>query len=167
MVKLIAVKKLLWLKNVSRRTLIAFLPALAKPDDELAKTILSDEEYELYMAMDVRDRDHAGLVSKALLNSYENASPELIRAAFLHDIGKTSSGYNPIERIVVHFLNNRNISMHDDLKGLAALIQRKMYHAEYGAKMIANERVAQIVQRHHQPDGDKDAEILKSIEEVY
>ncbi len=167
MVKLIAVKKLLWLKNVSRRTLIAFLPVLAKPDDALAKMHLEPKEFELYMAMDVRDRDHASLVSKVLLDSHSNVSQELIRAAFLHDIGKTKSGYNPIERILVHFISNRNISMHDDLKGLAAVIQRKMYHAEYGAKMIDDERVAQIVQRHHQPDGDQEAEILKSIEEVY
>ena len=167
MVTLIAVKKLLSLKNVSRRTLIAFLPFLARPDDKMAEQALLGNEYKLYMSMDIRDRDHATMVAKALLKKHPQASSELFRAAFLHDVGKAGAGYKPLERILVHFISRTDIGPNDSLQGFRAAIQRKMYHAEYGAAMIADERVAQIVQKHHRPDGDKEAEILKSIEEVF
>lgn len=159
--------RLIWLKNVSRRTLIAFLPVLAQEDDDLAKKYLTGEEYILYKKMDIRDRDHASLVANAVIKN-KNYSPELVRAAFLHDIGKTGANYNPLERIAVHLIkSNNNIPADSKVKGLKASIQRKNHHAEYGARLIKDKRVAELVRRHHHPDGDREAEILKSIEEVF
>jgi len=145
---------------------IAFIPALAREDDGLARQYLADDEYLLYKQMDIRDRDHASLVAKAVINT-KNHSSELVRAAFLHDIGKSGANYNPFERILVHFIGKNNIPIDERVSGIKAAIQRKNYHAEYGAKMIRDKRVAELVRRHHRPDGDKEAEILKSIEEVY
>jgi len=158
--------KLVWLKNVSRRILIAFLPILAKDDDELARKYLADDEYLLYKKMDIRDRDHAFLVARAVIK-IENYSPELVRAAFLHDIGKSGAKYNPFERIAVHLIKTNNIPVDAQVSGIKAAIQRKNHHAEYGARLIKDERVAELVRRHHEPNGDSEAEILKSIEEVF
>ena len=158
--------KLIWLKNVSRRTLIAFLPFLAKEDIDLAKEYLTESEYILYKNMDIRDRDHAFQVAKAVIRN-KNYSPELVRAAFLHDVGKSGASYNPIERIAVHLIKTNNIPINAQVSGLKAAIQRKNHHAEYGARLIKDKRVAELVRRHHEPKGDSEAEVLKAIEEVF
>ncbi len=154
------------MKNVARRTLIAFLPFLAKEDDDLAQKYLSDYEYGLYKEMDIRDRDHAYLVANAVIKNKES-SPELVRAAFLHDIGKSGADYNPFYRVAVHLIKSNNIPSDAQVVGFKAAMQCKNHHAEYGARLIKDKRVAELVRRHHQPNGDPQAEILKSIEEVF
>lgn len=149
------------------RTFIAFFPAFARPDDAFAKSRLSPEEYALYLQMDVRDRDHACAVSAAL-SALPEASPKLIRAALLHDIGKSGAQYNPWERIIVHLYTPPTMPREPRLRGLRGSWQRRLHHDHYGAELIlhagGDAEVAEIVRLHHHPESHLDAALLQKIE---
>jgi putative nucleotidyltransferase with HDIG domain len=157
--------------NVVARTTCAFLPGLAKPDDPFARQYLDTPEYILYAKMDVRDRDHACQVAKTLLEAYPEASSELIRAALLHDVGKSSSSYRPLHRIAVHLYTASNIPASPRYHGFKGAQQRQLYHGHYGADLIrkhgGDERVAELVAKHHDPQGDSEAALLKRVDELY
>jgi putative nucleotidyltransferase with HDIG domain len=159
------------LKNVLSRTTYAFLPGLIQPDDEFARQYLSGSEYVLYAGMDLRDRHHACLVTKTLLSHYPQASSELIRAALLHDVGKSSSRYRPLHRIAVHLYTPKNIPPSPRFHGLKGAWQRHLYHSQYGADLIlksgGDERVAELVASHHDPKGDREAMFLKYVDEMF
>lgn len=160
-----------YLKNAFKRTLLAFLPQFAVADDTLAKQTLSASEFGLYMTMDVRDRHHALKVVLALLNVYPDASDELIRATFLHDVGKCLKPYNPAIRIATHLYTPKDIPAEPRLKGIQGAWQLYQHHDVYGAALIrqvgGSERVAQIVERHHEPKDDAEAAKLKEIDERF
>lgn len=158
-------------RNVTGRTVYAFLPGLIKPDDSFARRYLTGAEYILYAKMDLRDRHHACQVTKTLLEKYPQASSELCRAALLHDVGKSSSRYRPIHRILVHFYTPKDIPVVPRFHGLKGAFQRNLHHDFYGAELIlksgGDEAVAEIVARHHDPAGHREAAILKEIDEQY
>lgn len=83
------------------RTAQAFVPRLARADDAFAARVLPRAEYALYRRMDVRDRAHACGVARALLTLEPAAPSTLLRAALLHDVGKSGRRYRPLERILV------------------------------------------------------------------
>jgi putative nucleotidyltransferase with HDIG domain len=163
-----AVTKLI---NVVARTTSAFLPNLAKPDDGFARRYLSGSEYVLYAKMDVRDRDHACQVTKTLLTFRPVASSELVRAALLHDVGKSSSRYRPLHRIFVHLYTPKDLPPSPRFHGLKGAQQRNLYHGHYGAELIrrhgGSERVAELVAKHHDPQGDDEATLLKKVDELF
>ena len=159
-----------WFINASLRTLRAFLPRFMETDDTFAETILSPQEYELYKDMDVRDRHHARLVAEAVRGRAPDASAALLRAALLHDVGKSGAPYRAWERIAVH-LYAPDVPAAPRLTGSKGMWQRHRHHAAYGAEMIRSvgggARVAEIVERHHQPQGDLEAELLKAVDETF
>lgn len=152
------------------RVVRAFVPALAKADDAWAEALLSPEETGLYRAMDLRDRHHAVIVAKAVLAERPDASAELLRAALLHDVGKSTALYHPLERILVH-LYSPAVAPEPRQGGLIGAWQRQRHHHCYGAEMIraagGSARVAEIVFRHQDPQGDEEAALLKRVDERY
>ena len=159
------------LKNTLWRTTVALIPKFARADDAFAERLLPKEEHTLYLKMDVRDRDHACTVTKTLLADYPDASCELLRAALLHDVGKTRVAYNPLSRIVAALYTPWDIPAQPHLSGVRGLWQIKRHHHRYGAQMIrlagGSERVAEIVAKHHHPAGDADAARLKEVDERF
>jgi putative nucleotidyltransferase with HDIG domain len=159
------------LKNIARRTTYAFLPRLVRPDDTFARHYLSGAEYILYAKMDPRDRFHAVAVTKTLLKKYPNSSSRLIRAALLHDIGKSSSRYRPVHRILAHIYTPKSIPQTPRLHGLRGAWQRHLYHDQYGADLILSSggdaKVADIVAKHHDPNGNREAAKLKEVDEQF
>ena len=159
------------LSHLVWRTLCAFVPFLAKPDDAFAKRQLSAKAYSLYLSMDKRDRSHACQVASALLKELKDPAEVLLSAAFLHDLGKADAGYNAFERILVHLYCPRDLPKEPRLKGLWGGWQRRLHHAYYGAEKIRaaglEELLAVIVEKHHQPEGQPLAEILKRIEDRF
>lgn len=156
-----------WYLNAARRTLRALLPALAPPDDAFARARLSGPEYALYLRMDARDRHHACEVAKALLGRHPEAGEVLVRAALLHDVGKSGRPYRVAERVLVHLLPGRPLPPEPRLQGLAGAMQVKRHHQRYGADMIraagGSEAVARLVAGHHEVGGE--AELLRQIDE--
>lgn len=158
----------MWFVNAFRRTAVACLPALARPDDEFAARYLAGGEYRLYLGMDKRDREHGCWLARRLLDQEPEAPTELVSAALLHDVGKSESPYNPIYRIVSH-LYQAELPPEPRLAGLRGALQAARHHHRYGAEMIRREggglEVARLVERHHQPDGDPGAALLKRLDD--
>jgi hypothetical protein len=157
--------------NVTWRTLTAFVPCLAHPDDAYAKGLLSDAEYRLYMRMDVRDRAHGYAVARRLVARYPDASLELRRAALLHDVGKLGARYNPLLRILVALYTPQSIVPAPRLRGLRGAWQLKRHHDSYGEALIrasgGEARVAEIVGRHHHAGSDGEAARLQETDACF
>ena len=163
--------KLTRLQNILERTAAAFLPVLAKPDDVLAKVRLSPAEYQLYLQMDRRDRSHACRVARAVIEQVSNPSDILVRAALLHDVGKCGRAFNPWERVAVHLYTPKSVPAEPRLRGLRGAWQRRRHHETYGAELVeragGDARVVEIIRRHHHPEGHREAELLKKVEESF
>jgi len=151
------------------RTLRAFVPALARPDDAFAERWLPSAERALYRRMDRRDRDHACRVARGLLAAAPQASPLLVRAALLHDVGKADRPYRAWERIAVHVYRPRRGAVPaDGAAGLAALWRHHHEHPARGAAMIlaagGDPEVAALVRAHHDSDGPSELELLRRVD---
>ncbi|MEX2543449.1 MAG: HD domain-containing protein [Trueperaceae bacterium] len=159
----------IWFVNAAVRTIKAWVPWLARPDDEFARTRLEPAEYRLYLSMDVRDRQHACQVASRLLDRRPDAGGALVRAALLHDVGKAGAPYNPLYRMLSHLYAPRDVPSGPLYRGLRGAWQIRRHHHRYGAAMIrdagGDRDVADLVERHHQPNGDPDAELLKGLDD--
>lgn len=144
------------------------MPHLARPDDAWACRLLPDAEYSLYLRMDPRDRAHACAVARRLISLYPDATPELRRAALLHDVGKVGTRFNPVARVLVALYTPARIPAAPRLTGLRGAWQVKRHHDAYGADLIRQaggcRRVAAIVAGHHHPGGDAEAARLKETD---
>ncbi len=157
-----------WAWNATWRTVRGVHPRLVAPDDAWAEARLVASERDLYRAMDPRERDHAVRVAKALLRRRPDASDELVRAALLHDVGKSGRVYRLAERVLVHLLGAGSAPAEPRLDGLAGARQLARHHAAYGAAMIraagGAARVAELVARHERPGDDRDARWLHEVD---
>jgi hypothetical protein len=159
----------LW--NRVNRLFRAMRPEFAKPDDAFARQHLPESEYGIYTNMDARDREHAVRVAQYLLTQKPDASPVLIRAALLHDCGKQVRPYRWRERVWAGLQSIPEVdfdaAMHKK-RPLSALEVRAL-HPQLGAMLIraanGDPRVAQIVERHHQPLDDADAAWIHAVDE--
>lgn len=157
-------KPWVWAWNAGLRTLRGVHPALARPDDAWAEARLPDAERALYRAMDPRERDHHVRVARTILARHPDATPQLVRAALLHDVGKSQRPYRVIERILVHLVRGEVPAPQPIQVGWQGARQVAAHHAAYGASMIleagGDPRVAELVSRHEQPEGDVEATAL-------
>lgn len=163
------------LRGRLNRLLRAMHPRLAKPDDVWAAQKQPPLEYALYTRMDARDREHAVRIAQKLLELHPSASAILVRAALLHDCGKLLRPYNWMERIAVGLVQ-RPMRTPVQLEGLLnhdySALEIRLLHPVLGAALIrqagGDERVAQIVERHHNPRayGDADAMMIHDVDEL-
>lgn len=163
------VKPAAWFLNAALRTARAFVPGLARPDDAFAASWLPRVEFDLYQRMDVRDRDHACRVARALLAQAPDADSTLVRAALLHDVGKADAPYRAWERIVVHvYTPASDRSWRAPTRAVANAWRRHRDHAARGAAMIlaagGDARVATLVRHHHDADGSEEAALLRRVD---
>ena len=168
-------RPLRWYQNAATRTLRALSPRLVRPDDAFARDRLTPGQYRLYRRMDPRDRDHAVKVTRILLERSPDASDDLVRAALLHDVGKSLRPYRLWERIAVHLYAPADIPAEPRLDGLAGAWQLSVHHARYGAELVRRagegERVASLIAQHDadapNPDeADPDARTLRAADEL-
>lgn len=162
-------KPVAWYLNAAARTARALAPSLFPPDDGFARDHLPDPEYQLYTSMEGPDRDHAVRVAKALLARRPDAEQVLVRAALLHDVGKSGLPFRVWQRIVAHLVTP-DLPAAPRLDGLAGVQQRNLHHPSYGAALIREaggcEAVARLIERHHDSDGDPDTVLLRLIDDA-
>jgi putative nucleotidyltransferase with HDIG domain len=149
------------LARLVARTARGLSSSWAHPDDGLAESVLVGAELEAYRSMDPRDRDHAGRVARSLLAEAPAADPIWVRAALLHDVGKAATPYRLWERILVHLWAPEPSVAERFPPALAAVWRRHRDHAALGADALralgVDERVVDLVARHHDAPGDDEA----------
>jgi HD domain len=159
-----------WRKTV--RLGRALSPALARPDDAWAAARLPEPELGVYRRMDPRDREHAVRVARTLLERHPNAGGEVVRAALLHDCGKLVRPYRLLERVWIGMLapEGPRTAARASVTGSLTAIGVRNHHPQIGADLIleagGHPRVAEIVRRHHRPDGDLEAEWIHAIDDL-
>lgn len=158
--------------NRVRRGVLAFVPHLIHPDEHLARVVLTPVEYDLFQQMDVRDRQHALWVAKALLE--HNPSDTLLAAALLHDVGKCDAPFRPLARIAVHVLAATRRAYppaYPRQSGWRGAWQCKCHHERYGAERIeqagGRTRVAAIIAACHVTAHDPEARLLAHIDAYF
>jgi hypothetical protein len=65
-----------------------------------ARSRLSDGEWLLFERMSNPDQRHSVEVARAVVGALPDAEPEVIAAAFLHDVGKVESGFGTPARVL-------------------------------------------------------------------
>ena len=149
----------------------AMRPEFAKPDDAFAARYLPASEYKIYANMDARDREHAVRVAQFLLTQKPNASPILLRAALLHDCGKQVRPYRWRERVWAGLQPIPKLDFDNAMKKKRPLnaLEVRALHPQLGARLVlgagGDPRVAQIIERHHNPQDDADAAWIHAVDE--
>jgi putative nucleotidyltransferase with HDIG domain len=120
--------------------------------------------------MDARDRAHAVHVTRVLLERHPQASGALVRAALLHDVGKSGRPYRLWERVAAHLYDPGDVPAEPRLPGMRGAWQMRVHHARYGAEMVrragGSDRVADIIAAHHDADAGPEAAVLRAIDEL-
>lgn len=149
---------MLRLLDLLMRTLRGLWPAWARPDDELARVHLSDSDYNLYRSLDPRDRDHATRVVRRLLTRWPHAPMNLIRTAWLHDVGKAGRPYRVIERVMVHLWSPHERVAHRFPAAWREAWRVHRHHAALGAARLraidSDPQVVAWVAAHHDESAD-------------
>lgn len=157
-----------WCTNAARRTARSLSEGQAAPDDDFARRALRPEELRLYLGMDARDRDHAVEVTRSLLTEFPDASPQLVRAALLHDVGKQVRPYRVWERILAHLWAPPDVPAEPRLRGVRGAWQVRVHHASYGAAMLraagGSEEVARLIEQHDAPEPGSEAWKLHRVD---
>jgi hypothetical protein len=163
-------KRTWWILNAARRTLTTALPSLAPLDDAWAATQLKPAEYDLFLRLPPSERGHGVEVAKRVLRSRPHASSALVRAALLHDVGKLGFDSSVLERVGAHLLPAADVPPEPRLTGLVGARQARIHHPAYGEALVmatsGDERVADLVRRHHEPGSDEEARILHDCDEL-
>ncbi|MSQ36185.1 MAG: HD domain-containing protein [Dehalococcoidia bacterium] len=132
-------------------------PALQPDEARLVRRLLSDSEFQLFAAMDPRDRRHS-MDMVLWLRSRPPCSDDLLAAALLHDVGK--GRLRDWERIAFVLLGAvrwraRERFVRAEGRGLRGALWRLEHHARLGAALLGaagtRPAVVELVGRHSDP----------------
>lgn len=128
-------------------------------DDLFVRSILDDYEYSLFSKLSGSEKKHSVRVANEIkrISREKNISDTLlIKAALLHDIGKSRKRINIIDKSIIVILHSitsgklRNIN--------TAKVQCYYNHSEYSYDMLKdyedNERLLYIIKNHHRDISD-------------
>lgn len=168
--RLASVNRLRRLVSLAARTVRALHPGWARPDDAWAEVLLDAGERAAYREMDPRERDHGVRVARRLLAGRPAAASSLVRAALLHDVGKAGRRYRVAERVLVHLWCPAPDVPGPFPEAWRAAWRAHREHAAAGAARLraagVDERVADLVARHHDPaPADDDLRALQAADE--
>lgn len=99
--------------------------------EAFAVAVLSDAELVLWRRMSGPDRRHAVAVAKRVEAALgEQATPPVLAAALLHDVGKVASGLGVLGRVVATLAGLRG------RRDLTPRVARYLQHPELGAELL-------------------------------
>lgn len=157
-----------WYLHAAKRTIYAAVPSLARPDDAWALGRLDAVERTLYLRLSAAERHHAIAVARCVVRRLPQASPVLVRAALLHDVGKLGAPQNVVWRVLTHLLPETQAAAEPRLRGLAGARQARRHHAALGAAMMrragGSEEVAVLIERHHDAAAVEEAAVLRECD---
>lgn len=166
-------------KHRVRKFIKALRAKVTQADVEIVKTYLTKQEQILFYRMRKFDQAHGMQVAYKCLG--RSLSPEidrskLIRAAILHDVGKTyiySTLFDRIVYVLLCSLNKefgKNVNFEELKDGYYKKLVSLRQHAEIGAKMLADvdsdQEVIDVVRFHDSPPRGRESYLLPIIREL-
>ena len=106
------------------------------------RSVLNDEEHRLWRRMSRADRRHAVAVARRVEQALgSEATPPVLAAALLHDVGKVASGLGTFGRVAATLVGmGGGRAMADDWqqeRGATRRIALYLRHPEVGADMLS------------------------------
>lgn len=150
--------------HLVRRFVGSLVPFGPRPaDEEWVRAVLSPGEVKLWDRMSNADRRHAVAVGRRVERALgHEASPPVLAAALLHDVGKVDAGLGTYGRVVATLAAKvaGPASAHDwsRARGFTRRVGLYLRHAELGGDMLAlagsdTLTVAWAREHHRPPDG--------------
>ncbi|MGD2157008.1 MAG: HD domain-containing protein [Anaerolineales bacterium] len=135
----------------------AFEGVLAPEELEPARAVLSHRQMSLFEKLHPSEQRHSLRVMRALQGQGEN-HPDLLKAALLHDVGKTCHPLRPFERVLIVLSEAAFPRLAERWGQGSARGWRRPFvvakqHPKWGAEMSADADVSPITQsliRRHQ-----------------
>lgn len=119
-------------------------------DDELARKVLSNKEYEVFIKMTDYDRIHSIEVLKMLLEDDKLCyKKEYMKLALLHDCGKGEAGL--LKRAKKVIVGDKRLEQHPE--------------RSYEMLKDINPKVAKLSRAHHKKDVPKDLKRFQDIDD--
>lgn len=143
-----------------------FPQELTQESLDAVRHVLNENEYKVFMTMNITDRQHCYDVYQGMLvyTSSKNipVTPYLSKAVLLHDIGKSYLNISLYDRIVVGLYNKlpagtRGKMLEDKLfSGFNLIYKKSALHATVGAAILVKHNIDNIivslVRHHHDRD---------------
>lgn len=149
-----------------------------KEDYDYVEKILNKEEVDLFKKLLKSEQKHSLRIAKEIEYNIDNKMINneeilknrdiIIKAALLHDVGKTRKKLNVIDKSIIVILNKLTkgelIKLEKSKK-----VQCYYKHSEYGYEIlkdkIDNKLILNIVKNHHNNDCDEIVEFFKKIDD--
>lgn len=143
--------------HLIRRFLGSLSPRPLRPEDDAwARSQLGPGEQRLWERMSRADRKHAAGVARAVDHRLgPDATPPVLAAALLHDVGKTEADLGTLGRVAATVIGRRRAGGWYGRGGLRGRIGGYLRHDEIGARLLADADAAPLTvawaREHHHP----------------
>ncbi|MEG0372067.1 MAG: HD family phosphohydrolase [Clostridium sp.] len=129
---------------------MAVFSKLDNDDKDFINRYLDRVDLEIFEKLPTHEKKHCINVARYVLDNNSGVGDFVIRASLLHDIGKVSSGLNPIFKGIIVIMNRISNKGTRSLRFIKPI--RVYYnHPEIGGKIYSNidSSIAYIIENHH------------------
>lgn len=151
---------------------------MSKDDYKYVQSVLKKDEIELFNKLLKSEQKHSVRIAKdieyiidnKLVNDKDiiNSKDLLIKAALLHDIGKSIKKINVIDKSIIVILNKVTKGNLRNLKA-SKKVQCYYNHSEYSYNILKNisknNKLLKIIKEHHSETNDKLVHFFKGIDD--
>lgn len=152
----------------------AFTAKMSPKDKNFVKSYLNSSEIKLYNTLTGYEQKHSVNVAmevKEMCDARKINSYSMVRAALLHDIGKTQVRLNPVEKSIFVIFDKLSKGKMKNIK-FVKKVDGYYNHGEIGYRILKkhgnyDERFLYLIRNHDNKSiaGDKELEILKSSDD--
>ena len=103
------------------------------------RKVLLPKEYELWLDMPLIDKKHSVVVMRRFLSRAQQTEVTAIRAALLHDVGKTKSDLGIFDRILATVVGRRvkKYQIYHDHEAIGAQMLREIGSDEATCRLVS------------------------------
>lgn len=126
--------------------------------EDTVRQVLLAKEFELWCRMPLIDQKHSILVMRRFVVRAPQTEVSAIRAALLHDVGKTSSNLGILERVFASIIGYRikKYQTYHDHEAGGAMMLREIGSDEATCRLVSGAIV----------DGDDNASVLRALRDA-
>lgn len=151
---------------------------MSKDDYKYVKEIISKDEFNLFNKLLKSEQKHSVRIAKCIENAIDNNLVEdkeiinnknlLIKAALLHDIGKSRKTINVIDKSIIVILNKLTKGNLRNFKK-SKKVQCYYNHSEYSYDILKDinndEKLLDIIRYHHNETEDTLIKYFKDVDD--
>jgi len=125
---------------------------------DTVRQVLLPKEYELWCRMPLIDQKHSVLVMRRFVVRAPQTEVTAVRAALLHDVGKTSSNLGILERVFASIVGYRikKYRTYHDHEAVGAVMLREIGSDEATCRLVSGVMI----------DGVDDTSVLRALREA-